>query len=342
MKKLLLSVIIPVYNVEKYLRECLDSVVNQSFNNLEIICIDDCSTDNSRAILEEYQKIDSRIIILNNDNNLGLGLTRNVGLKFATGDFVHFIDSDDYLEKDAYLRLVNYINNLEFIPDILVFEYKDINDITKEITEHKFHNFDILNRNLNPIQEPKTLDNWDRYAWQKLHRRLFLVENNIIYNDYRCYEDVEQAALVYTKAKSICYVDEFILYYRTSRIGSLLNNQYKYFDTVINSYNTNVKLYEKLPEDIKYKLLGFDFYFLRQNIVSTYLHFKLNFIQLLKLLKRYNTKEVDNYKYEYLLPYEKTLKLSNSDIIKLVIKKHFPILTKSYFDTKKLIRNFFK
>ena len=91
-----ISVIIPVYNVEKYLRECLDSLLNQTFKDIEIICVNDGSTDGSLNILNEYASKDSRFIIIN-QNNQGLSAARNNGLNVAKGDYVAFLDSDDYI-----------------------------------------------------------------------------------------------------------------------------------------------------------------------------------------------------------------------------------------------------
>ena len=93
----LVSIVIPVFNVEKYLSECLDSVISQNYDNLEIICVNDGSTDNSYRILERYQKGDQRIVLIN-QNNLGLAAARNTGLRFANGSFVMFVDSDDWIE----------------------------------------------------------------------------------------------------------------------------------------------------------------------------------------------------------------------------------------------------
>ena len=100
-KAALLSVIIPVYNVEPYLEQCLDSVINQTYKNLEIICINDGSSDNSLKILEKYQKKDSRIKLINQKNK-GLSEARNAGLDVAKGEYIAFVDSDDYLELNAY------------------------------------------------------------------------------------------------------------------------------------------------------------------------------------------------------------------------------------------------
>ena len=92
-----ISVIIPVYNVEKYLKRCLDSVINQTYKNLEIILVDDGSTDNSGKICDEYAKNDKRIIVIHKENG-GVSVARNIGLDICTGDYVNFIDSDDWID----------------------------------------------------------------------------------------------------------------------------------------------------------------------------------------------------------------------------------------------------
>jgi len=102
----LISVIIPVYNVEQYLRQCIDSVINQTYKNLEIILIDDASTDNCGKICDEYALKNNRIIVIHKQNE-GVSSARNVGLKIAKGDYIGFVDSDDYIEPDMYEELYN-------------------------------------------------------------------------------------------------------------------------------------------------------------------------------------------------------------------------------------------
>lgn len=104
------SIIIPVYNVEKYLRECLDSVINQTIKDIEIICVNDGSTDNSLNILEEYALRDKRIKIINKKNG-GLASARNEGLKYISGTLCHFLDSDDYIEPNLYENAINIFQN---------------------------------------------------------------------------------------------------------------------------------------------------------------------------------------------------------------------------------------
>ena len=129
MKKI--SVIIPVYNEEEYCNECIDSVINQSYKNLEIICINDKSTDNSLKILEDYAQKDSRITIINNQENKGLGFSRNVGLEYATGDYIFFIDSDDsILENTLELLLKNAISNES---DVVLYKLLSYDDVTENV-----------------------------------------------------------------------------------------------------------------------------------------------------------------------------------------------------------------
>ena len=102
------SIIIPVYNIEKYLSRCLESIVSQTYPNLEIICINDGSTDNSPNILEQYKKLDSRIIIINTEH-YGPGAARNKGIEIATGKYTMFVDSDDYMSSNTVEALVDCI-----------------------------------------------------------------------------------------------------------------------------------------------------------------------------------------------------------------------------------------
>ena len=95
----LISIIIPVYNVEKYLEECIESVINQTYRNLEIILVDDGSTDKCLETCKEYEKRDNRIKVIHQEN-AGVSVARNVGIDFSTGQYIGFVDSDDFIEKD--------------------------------------------------------------------------------------------------------------------------------------------------------------------------------------------------------------------------------------------------
>ena len=135
------SVIVPVYNVEKYLKDCLDSVVNQTLEDIEIICVNDGSTDNSLAILEDYAEKDSRIKIITQENK-GLGGARNTGLYHANGEYISFIDSDDWIELNTFEELYNMSKNLDL--DMLMFQMKVFNIETGEFIEDQYNNIDSI------------------------------------------------------------------------------------------------------------------------------------------------------------------------------------------------------
>lgn len=99
------SVVVPVYNVERYIRDCLDSLIDQTLESIEIILIDDCSTDNSLSICKEYASHDARIVLATNINNMGVGLTRNKGIDLAKGEYIGFVDPDDWIDRDFFEKL---------------------------------------------------------------------------------------------------------------------------------------------------------------------------------------------------------------------------------------------
>ena len=126
MDEMLISVIVPIYNAEKYLKICIDSIINQSYYNIQIILVDDGSEDNCPAICDEYAQLDTRIIVIHKKNQ-GLVLARKSGLQIATGEYITFVDADDYIDIDTYEKIVNNINY--YMPDIIAYdlieEYSD-------------------------------------------------------------------------------------------------------------------------------------------------------------------------------------------------------------------------
>ena len=170
MKKI--SVIIPVYGVEKYIRKCLESVVNQTYKNLEIIVVNDGTKDNSMEIVKEYL-FDKRIKIINKENG-GISSARNAGLEIATGDYISFVDSDDYISKNLYSELAKY---MEEDYDMVKFGILTVDLKNNKMIENKskqFENktgeeaFDILYKT----------DKMTEVAWGYLYKASFWKENN--------------------------------------------------------------------------------------------------------------------------------------------------------------------
>ena len=207
MKKV--SIIIPVYNSEKYISKCLDSVLSQTYENIEVLVINDGSKDDSINILKEYEKKDKRIILIDKQNE-GVSTTRNLGIKKATGDFIMFIDNDDYIDRDY---IFNYMNNYKD-EDIIIGSYKRTN------TEDKI----LFKYNLD------TKSNWSKYVvlapWAKLYKRDFLIKNKIEFFSYGIGEDVYFNLLCYSK---------------TNNIKIINNNEYNWFYNDKSVSNTNQK-----------------------------------------------------------------------------------------------------
>ena len=122
-EKPLISVIVPVYNVEKYIRECLDSIVNQTYKNLQIILVDDGSSDNSGKICDEFAKKDSRITVVHQENQ-GAGAAKNTGLELIEGEYFSIIDSDDYIDLSMYEKMVSLMK--QYDSDIVQCLFKQV------------------------------------------------------------------------------------------------------------------------------------------------------------------------------------------------------------------------
>lgn len=169
----MISVIIPVYNVEKYLSVCLDSVLNQTFKDLEIICINDGSKDNSINILNEYKKRDGRIVIIDK-KNAGVSSARNDGIKYATGDYIHFLDADDFLDSDYYEKMINVIK--KYKTDIAVSGFVTNNKYTVGVS----YLCDGVANGLYDIMK-QTNALIDSYIWRYLFVRDLILKNNLLF-----------------------------------------------------------------------------------------------------------------------------------------------------------------
>ena len=208
----IVSVIVPVYNTEKYLEECLESILNQTLSDIEIICIDDKSTDNSLQILKEYSKKDERIIIMENDSNRGLSFNRNKGMAHAKGKYVSFIDADDKIDVDAYEKLYNFIeeNNQDFI----IFNAIRFTDYGRKY-DSELHKIAISDK---PITSTNILKNrefvFDTGAWNKFINKDFLLNSKIKFKEGRFYEDLLFSMELFCASDSIGVLPDVYYYWR--------------------------------------------------------------------------------------------------------------------------------
>ena len=213
----LVSVIIPVYQVEKYLDKCIASVVGQTYQNLQIILIDDGSTDRSPAICDDWKERDPRITVIHQPNG-GLSRTRNAGLKLATGEFIGFVDSDDWIESNMVECLLSALQETD--ADIAIGGY----DSFTEKSENVIHaQSESSERKLLSSEEAlkKLLlvkGYLHNYVWNKLYRRSILAD--IAFPEGKLYEDIPWTAEVIGNAKTIVYIDQ-ICYHCLIRLDSL-------------------------------------------------------------------------------------------------------------------------
>lgn len=194
-----ISVIIPVYNSSTYLRKCLDSVVNQTLKDIEIIVINDGSTDDSKNIIEEYTVKYKNIIFIDQENK-GIGKTRNIGIKKATGEYITFVDSDDYIKENMLEEYYKYAKKHNF--DLVIGSYiKKINN--KEII---FENNKFKTGNVKTT--PQILYLIEYGPWAKLYKREMLINNNIYFDEKRKYEDMPFVSKALLKSKLIGQITE--------------------------------------------------------------------------------------------------------------------------------------
>ncbi|MDE7177469.1 MAG: glycosyltransferase [Lachnospiraceae bacterium] len=205
------SVIVPVYNVEAYLRECLESIINQTYKELEILCINDCSTDGSLAVLKEYEQNDPRIVILENEKNGGLAYTRNTGLERATGEYVLFVDSDDTIAPDLVKSCMEVVSEC----DMVCFDYEQMTADTAIIArQYAYKMKDGLYTGEAFFKEFVGTDSTIFSAWSKLVSRKFLVENHISFYDGILYEDMLFTFQCLIKARKVYSLNRKLYRYR--------------------------------------------------------------------------------------------------------------------------------
>ena len=209
------SVIIPIYNTEEYLKECLDSVISQTLTDIEIICIDDGSTDGSLNILKEYALNDNRIKILKQKNK-GAGAARNLGIKNATGEFVNFFDSDDYMKPEMLKELYN--KAIEIGSDITVCRsiiYRE-NSASFEDVEHSIERKIIGSKLFFEPEEFK--DNifqiFVGWPWDKIYKRDFILKNRLKFQEIRQSNDTFFVLFSLVLANKISIVDEILATHR--------------------------------------------------------------------------------------------------------------------------------
>lgn len=206
MKKTKFSIIIPMYNIQEYIEKCINSVLQQDYEDYEIIVVNDGSTDNSERIVSNIKN--EKLLLINKPNG-GLSSARNEGIKYATGDYIWFVDGDDYIEKDALRILNSHLQKEKY--DVISFRYYKVYKKNK-----------ILQIDRMDINDKKQYPLVNTSAWGKIYRKDFYIKNNFRFTDGKIYEDLSLIPFIMCKAEKVKFIEE-PLYNYIYRVNSIMN-----------------------------------------------------------------------------------------------------------------------
>ena len=261
-----ISVIMPVYNQEKYLEDCLESILHQSFEDIEVICVDDGSTDTSLSILNRYEKRDLRIKVLQQENQ-GAGVARNNGLVAAAGEYVIFLDSDDFFDSRLLERLYGEIRKSG--SEIVVCRSDRYHQKTKKYIACPW----TVRNSLLPEKMPFSSTDIKKdffkafvwWPWDKLYRKAFVDRLGIQYQNLRTTNDLFFVAGAMLKAERISYIDDVLVHHRVGMESSLSVTREKSWDCF---YKALLQLREFLKQEGLYTRF-------EQDYINYCLHFSL-------------------------------------------------------------------
>ena len=247
------SVVVAVYNVEDYLEKCLDSLLNQTLKDIEILCVDDGSTDHSNEILYIYKNRDPRIQVLEKKNG-GLSDARNYGMKFATAPYIQFVDSDDFMEPDALEKASRKLD--ETGADMVMYDVYQY--YMKTGTKEVIRNCYSEDRTYTLEENPEMITNVLNAAWNKMYRISLFKDNGIEYPFGYLYEDLGTTYKLMLKANKIAFVNEPLYDYLVDRPGNITQSFNKKAYHILDmaretmDYYRNEGVFEKYYEELKY------------------------------------------------------------------------------------------
>ena len=248
-----MSIIIPVYNTERYIEKCLDSIINQTLKDIEIIIIDDGSTDNSYKIIKKYMKYENVKIV--SKKNEGQGVARNVGLNICTGDYIGFVDSDDYIELDMFEKMYNKAigENL----DIVICNYRYVYDNTDKYINPKItlDNNNIIGQK-ECIKRFLTTNTIEGFSWNKIFKRNLFFDNKISYPQNMKYEDIPTVVNLLVNSNRIGFLNDRFYNYllrenSTTSINSI-NNDIDYINAIQMVKDIVLRKHSDLETEVMY------------------------------------------------------------------------------------------
>lgn len=246
-----ISIVVPIYNVEAYLEQCLKSLINQIYSDLEIILIDDNSTDNSALICEKYAKKDSRIVFLKNEKNQGVVYTRGVGFEYAQGEYISCVDADDWLEIDTYSKIVSVIYT--YSPDMIIYNYyKEYNSYSEEIKEQFSEGLYEYADYENCLKENQSF--YTPFISQSLWNKVIKTDlvkkyEKKIPRELNILEDALLSHSCLINAEKTYFIDKSYYHYRSRPGSAMYKNTSKAYDSFITYIKcmTDIFLENKMP-----------------------------------------------------------------------------------------------
>lgn len=216
------SIIVPVYNTKKYLKKCIDSVIGQTYDNIEIIIINDCSSQNIDEVVNKYQ--DERIIYLKNNKNMGIGYNRNLGIRKAVGDYICFVDSDDYVKVDFVEKMVDKCIKEDL--DMCICDYNYVSEESGKVQGVKLTSFNTTNLD----KTPSLLVDIPLGPCNKMYKKEMILNNNIKFSETLKYEDVSFVAGALYYSDKIGKIDEKLNYFLAHENSQTTTRDEKVFD----------------------------------------------------------------------------------------------------------------
>lgn len=255
----LISIIVPVYKTENYIKQCVDSIISQTYKNLEIILVDDGSPDSCPKICDDYAKQDSRVKVIHKSNG-GLMSARQAGLKQATGDYVGFVDGDDWIEPDMYAHFADTVE--KYKPDMalceFLYSFSDKDEKSTQLLSKPFFTKAEMEKDIYSTMLFK-----DRYysfginpcCWSKLFKRE-LLENNLytVTPKVKIGEDASFTYPCLLEANSLAYVDKFLYHYRVNQQSMTKSYDAELEETILIPYEILKAVFAKYPYDLSRQL----------------------------------------------------------------------------------------
>ena len=238
------SIIVPVYNAEKYIGKCLDSIVNQTYKNIQVKVVNDGSTDNSEEIIKEYIHREEYDINYFKNENRGVSFSRNFGVNYAGGDYIFFVDADDYLDEKL---LENLQQEMEKKIDIIKFKAKKVDSEGKILEEIYVPTFEEISGE-EAFEKLKYDDVLLDTIWSYIFRKDFYIKNNFKFTENTHHEDFALIPLIIVKAKSVVSIDYYGYYYVQSENSITRNNSYK---KLVKRTNDMIIHYDNMIEFMK-------------------------------------------------------------------------------------------